>query len=70
LRGLAIWLSGGFALTVPVLRVIIRPSRIVAQLSATFTMADYEFAALQFENLLFEPMAALPFEKHRKRETR
>jgi len=33
-------------------------------------MADYEFAALRFENSLFVPMAALPFEKHRKKETR
>jgi hypothetical protein len=41
----------------------------VAQLRATFIMADYEFAALQLENLLFMPMGTLPFEKHRKKET-
>jgi hypothetical protein len=35
-----------FALTEHVWRGIIRPSRIVAQLRATFTMADHEFATL------------------------
>lgn len=49
--GVRLWvlstrLLGEFALTTHVRRVIIRPSRIVTQLRATFTMAEDEFAIL------------------------